>query len=108
MGNMGTTLGAQTFGDVDYVNSGITTIASAATISPIGNMARITGNTTINTINLPCPGFIGPLMLVNSDSSVGTIGTSGNVALGVTLTRYKLFLFIYDPTAAKWYPSNAS
>jgi hypothetical protein len=106
MGNLGTTFGGQTFGEVDYVNSGIAVIASATAISPIGDMVRITGNTTIATINLPCPGFVGVLQLYNTDASTGTWSTGGNIALGGTFTRYKVFGFIYDASVSKWYPNS--
>ena len=90
------------------VDPTIATLASAATIAPTDIVTRITGNTTIDTITSPDAYFNGPLYLYNTDSSVGTISTNGNVALGVTLTRYKLFGFVFDPSTSKWYPSSAS
>lgn len=83
-------------------------IASAATIRPGGRFVRVTGNTTIDTIVPPSDYFVGPLFIYNIDAAVGTLSTAGNVALGVTLTRFKLFVLIFDPVAVKWYPSNAS
>jgi hypothetical protein len=83
-------------------------IASADSITPHGCFVRITGNTTINTISLPEPYFTGPLYLLNTDASVGATGTSGNIQLATTLTRYKVFVMLYDVSTSKWYPSATS
>src|SRR5678816_1865346 len=77
-------------------------IASATVISPKGNFIRITGNTTIETITVS-PYLVGPLYIINTDSSVGVTGVTDNIALASTLTRYKLFTFCYDPATSKWY-----
>lgn len=94
----------------DLLQTGPSVLASADAITITSRFTRITGNTTINTINLPLGNalFAGPLYLLNTDATVGTLGTSGNVQLGVTLTRYKLFELMYDPTVSKWYPSATS
>ena len=95
--------------EAGFVNtSPIQVVASGTTITPLSNIVRITGNTTIATITPPNPYFCGPLYLFNTDASVGTISTGGNFALGVTLTRYKVFICFYDIATSKWYPSNAS
>lgn len=86
----------------------ITVVASTTTIPVTSEIMRITGTTAIQTITPPHPYFNGPIYLLNTDSSVGTIGTSGNVAVGVTLTRYHLFTLVYDPAVSKWYPSTVS
>lgn len=102
------TLGPTTLGSRNIVDPNIPTLASASTIAPTSRVTRITGNTTISTITPPDPYFNGPIYLYNTDSSVGDIDTNGNVALAVTLTRYKLFALVFDPSTAKWYPSAAS
>lgn len=88
--------------------SGIEVIASAATIAPTSQKVRVTGNTDIATITPPNKYFNGPLYIFNTDASVGGLLTTGNIALAVTLTRYKVFTLIYDPGTSKWYPSAAS
>jgi len=90
-----------------FVTPAFEVIASATVITPRGNFIRITGNTTIETITVS-PYLIGPLYVINTDSSVGVTGVTDNIALASTLTRYKLFVFVYDPSVSKWYPSNAS
>ena len=98
--------------DSDLLQTGPKVIASAAAIviPDQTNFIRITGNVTIGTISLPIGNalFRGPLYLVNTDSSVGVTDTSGNIQLGTTLTRYKIFTLLYDPTTSKWYPSAVS
>jgi hypothetical protein len=83
-------------------------VASTTTIAISSMITRITGNTTIQTITVPEPNFTGPVYLFNTDASVGATGTSGNIALATTFTRYKLFTFIYDAAASKWYASATS
>ncbi len=105
----GSALSTQSFSDVGSVGRPlISVIASAATIAPTSKITRITGNVTIATITSPFAYFNGPIYLFNTDSSVGVTDTSGNIALATTLTRYKLFTFIYDPAVSKWYPSATS
>lgn len=89
-------------------NKDIEVIASAATISPKSQKVRVTGTTTIQTITPPNKYFSGPLYIFNTDASVDGLGTSGNIALAVTLTRYKVFTLLYDVATSKWYPSAAS
>lgn len=106
---MGTKIDGKTMiGKGNVVDPTIATLASATTIAPTDLITRITGNTTISTITPPNPYFNGPLSLYNTDSSVGGWDTGGNIALAGTMTRYKKFDFIYDPSSGKWYPSAAS
>lgn len=105
----GTILGKHSFSDIGTVGAtDIRIIASADIIAPTSKFTRVTGNTTINTITLPIAYFNGPLYIYNTDASVGTLGTGGNIQLGVTLTRYKMFFLVYDPSTSKWYPSAIS
>lgn len=103
-------MGIRGINDSNIVDMNIPAVASAASITVSGNKMRITGNTTIDTILQPLanPYFQGPVYIFNTDAAVGTISTNGNVALGVTLTRFKLFQLIWDGTTSKWYPSSAS
>lgn len=97
------------FGRSSQVDPSIPTVASGDSIDLHHLITRITGNTTINTINTPDdPNFNGPLYIYNTDSSVGATGTSGNIQLATTLTRYKVFALIKDVVANKWYPSATS
>ena len=101
-------LGNRNLDAENVVDPTIPTLASANTIAPTARTMRVTGNTTIKTITPPNSYFNGPLYLYNTDSSVGTWDTTGNIALAGTMTRYHLFAFVYDPSAGKWYPNAAS
>ncbi|MBN1683766.1 hypothetical protein JW865_09475 [Candidatus Bathyarchaeota archaeon] len=79
-----------------YLGSSVT---SATTINPSGDVFHVTGTTTIQTINLPRIGFVGEITIIFD--SVAPLGTSGNIKTSLTPdidTGYKLF---YDGN--KWY-----
>lgn len=103
-------MGIREIGWSNILGTSAIVIASAATITISNNIHRITGNTNIGTILLPPgdPYFNGALYLYNTDASVGTWDTSGNIALGGTLTRYHVFTFIFDFATQLWYPSAIS
>lgn len=79
-------------------------VASASTITPTGPKFRVTGATTINTINLPHAGFNGDIKIVVVDGA--DIGTSGNIIKGVGTGSNDMLIFYYNPTDSKWYVSN--
>lgn len=78
-------------------------VASAATITPTGNVFRVSGTTTISTINLPFTGFVGPLVLI--PTALWSTNTAGNIGLATTAVVGKALILHYNATAAKWYPS---
>lgn len=86
----------------------IEVIASTTTIAPQSRFVRVTGTTDIATITPPTKWWVGPLYVVNSDASVNATVTTGNILLAVTLTRYKVFTFVYDRSVSKWYTSATS
>ena len=89
-------------------------VPSAASITiPSGDanlILRITGAVAITNIAQPLdnPYFVGPIHIFNTDAAVGTLATGGNIALGVTLTRYKVFILVFDAATGLWYPSAIS
>jgi hypothetical protein len=80
-------------------------VASAATISPKSDLARVTGSTQINTINPPFAGFSGVLYLAPVDGAV-VLGTSGNILVGITMAQNRLVTLVFSKLAAKWYIDN--
>lgn len=79
---------------------------AGATIAPDKMIHHINNTTQIVTITAPHEGFSGPLYLV-ADSQFTVTSTGGNVALAVTTTvANKVYAFIYDRAAVKWYPIN--
>jgi hypothetical protein len=76
-------------------------VSSASTITPSGAIFHVTGTVTINTINLPFPGFTGSIYII--PDGVFATGTSGNIQIASTAVVSKQLIMTYDGT--KWYPS---
>jgi hypothetical protein len=99
-------MGIKTLGDLGgLVRSAWETIASAATISPKTDKVKITGTTTIQTINRPNSYFTGPMYLYSADAAP-VLGTSGNIAKAVAGVANRVLVLMYDAGTAKWYPSQ--
>jgi hypothetical protein len=80
-----------------------TRVASAATINAKSDIVLVTGSTQINTIQPNFGGgmFSGLVVLVPVDGSV-TLGTSGNILIGVTMTINRSVWLVYVKSLAKW------
>lgn len=80
-----------------------TTIASAASIRATADVVKVTGSTQINTIQ---PG-LGPgqsqfLVLIPIDGAV-TLGTSGNVNVGIAMAQNRAVFLVFLRSTNKWY-----
>ncbi len=85
-------------------NVRFSTLASAATIVPTTPYVHITGAVAIVNITPPDPSFSGFIILISD--GIFTWTAAGNIAVAGTSTAInKCFLFLYDPSTAKWYPS---
>lgn len=78
-------------------------VASATTITPTGQIFHITGTTAIATINIPYTGFNGSITII--PDGIFTTTTAGNIALASTAVVGKALIMTYDNTTSKWYPS---
>lgn len=80
-------------------------VASASTITPTGQSFRITGTTTINTINTPAgwTGFQGRVCAV--PTGLWATGTGGNIAIASTAVVGKTLCWTYLQASGKWHPS---
>ena len=89
-----------------WQGGGTPVIASAATIAPTLGRTFVSGSTQINTITVPigCQAG-GSLQLIPGGGATWTLGTTGNIALGVTAAVSKVLTLTYDPTISKWFPS---
>ena len=80
-------------------------VASAATIVAKSDIVKVTGSTQINTISSPLflseQGGLG-LILIPVDGAI-TLGTSGNILVGITAAQNRAVWLAYDNTLAKWY-----
>ena len=80
-----------------------TTVASAATIRATADVVKVTGSTTVNNI---IPG-LGPgqsqfLILIPTDGAV-TLGTSGNINVGIAMAQNRAVFLVFLRSTAKWY-----
>ena len=82
------------------------TLASAATIYPKSDIVRVTGTTQINNI-MPALGtaVCQFLTLIPTDGAV-TLGTSGNIAVGLALTQNRAQVLVFSKAAGKWVIGN--
>lgn len=82
-------------------------LASAATITPTSSLHHVTGTTSVSTIattNLPAS-FNGVLHLI-CDAAC-PFATGGNINTAFTATAGKLYTFVWEGTAAKWFVQAA-
>lgn len=79
-------------------------IASASVINlRDGEIFRITGSTTINTINAPLGGRqTQTIWLVPTDGAV-SLGTSGNILVGIAMAQNRVTSMVYLSSTGKWY-----
>ncbi len=80
-----------------------TALVSGSTISPVSRVHHVSGTSTISSIT--ATGMIdGEVLILIADGSFAT-NNSGNIALGSTAVVNRAMQFVWDATAAKWYPS---
>ena len=98
---MGSTLNFQ---DLSTVQSKMqpkpVTITAAATIAPTTFLTILSGNTAVATITPPVDGAH---MLAIKAGTTSGFTTSGNIVGGQTTVASVIYLFVYDPLAAKYY-----
>ena len=82
------------------------TLASAATIFPKSDVVRVTGSTQINQI-MPALGTALDqlLVLVPTDGAI-TLGTSGNIAVGVSMPQNRATFLVWSKLSGKWIIGN--
>lgn len=79
-----------------------TTVASAATIDAKSDVVRLTGTTTVNTIRPGLGTAQGQfLVLVPVDGAV-TLGTSGNVLVGIACAQNRSVFLVFVKSLGKW------
>jgi hypothetical protein len=80
-----------------------TTVASAGAITAKSDIVKVTGSTQINTISPNFGGgqFSGIVFLIPTDGAV-TLGTSGNILVGISAVQNRATMLIYVKSLAKW------
>lgn len=80
------------------------TVASATSIVVKADLVKITGSTTIQTITSPLmldrDGLF--VCLIPVDGAV-TLGTSGNILVGIAMAQNRMVLLGFDAVVGKWY-----
>jgi hypothetical protein len=80
-------------------------VASAATIQLRGDLIRLTGTTTVNTMNCAANvGRDGVLVFIYTPDAGVIISAAGNVAVTQTLVTNRLYAYIFSNIATKWIP----
>ena len=83
-----------------------TTTASAATINAKTDVILVTGSTQINTITPNFGGgFGGFVILIPTDGAV-TLGTSGNIMVGIAMAQNRAVTLVFVRSTGKWYIDN--
>lgn len=84
------------------------TVASAATITPVGKFTKVTGTTSITTIVPPNPGGYCEITLMFTDAYANAVNTGvstrGGIAVAYTSVALRPITLSYDPRTGLWYP----
>jgi DUF4097 and DUF4098 domain-containing protein YvlB len=78
------------------------TVASAATVTPLTFMTKVTGTVAISTITPPVTGQH-MLLMLHTDATPTAYTTTGNVLTIVVPTVNVPSVFVYDPIQKKYY-----
>jgi len=80
------------------------TVASAAQIDAKTDIVLVTGTTAVNTIRPYFGGgqFSGLLVLIPTNAAGVTLGTSGNILVGVAAAQNRAVFLVYVKSLAKW------
>ena len=66
-------------------------------------ITRVSGTEAITGLTVPYDGFAGAIFVI--PTGIFTWTTATNIGLAGTAVVGKVIIFVYDPYAAKWYPS---
>lgn len=91
---------------------GATTLASAATITPLTRFTRLTGTTEVTTIVPPNPGGYCELVFIWTTGTANGfntgVATRGGIAIAYTTVTNRPVTMYYDPRTGLWYPMAVS
>lgn len=77
-------------------------VASADSIVVKTDIVHVTGSTTINTISSPLMSSSMIIILIPVDGAV-TLGTAGNVLVGIAMAVNRSVTMIWSKRVGKWY-----
>ena len=80
------------------------TVASAATIEANTDIVLVTGTTAINTINPGLGNFPSQfLVLIPTNAAGVTLGTSGNINVGIAAAQNRAVFMVFVRSLGKWF-----
>ena len=79
------------------------TVASAATITAKADVVNVTGSTTINTIIPGLGTAVSQFLVLVPTAGAVTLGTSGNIAVGIAMAQNRAVFLVWSKAAQKWY-----
>lgn len=78
------------------------TLASAATISPKTDVVLVTGSTAINNIVPSFGGGFGGFVILIPTAGAVTLGTSGNILVGLAMAQNRAVMLVFVRSLGKW------
>lgn len=79
-----------------------TTVASATTIDCKSDLIKITGSTTIQTINPPFGGQFSLVIVIYPVDGAVTLGNSGNILVGIAMAQNRSVWLAWSKSLQKW------
>lgn len=77
-------------------------VASAATIEAKADIITLTGTTQVNTINPGLGTAVGQHLILTTAGAGVTLGTSGNILVGGTVTTSRALYLVWVKSLQKW------
>ena len=77
------------------------TVASAATVAPVGFLTVLTGNVAVSNITPPVPHGH---MLALQFAGTGGVASGGNILTTTASVAGQIMLLVYNPATAKYSP----
>ena len=78
-------------------------VASADKIYAKADIMRVTGSTTINTIYPGLGSSLGQMLVLIPENGAITLGTTGNILVGIAAAQNRAVFLVFNKTSAKWY-----
>jgi hypothetical protein len=79
------------------------TVASAATITAKADIVNVTGSTQINTIIPGLGTAVSQFLVLIPTAGAVTLGTSGNILVGIAMAQNRAVFLVWSKAAQKWY-----
>jgi hypothetical protein len=78
-------------------------VASAATITVLTDIVRVTGAVAVTTITPAAAGASTIIFVITTDGAV-VFNVGGNIAKAATSIQFQVLSFVFDSVTGLWYP----